>query len=289
MGEGHGLPKYYAPFSIADALEFLGQKDVEIVAGGTDFFPALGGGRAKNTKGRLSILDITRIPELSEITKTEGGWRIGAGVTFTQIIEAPLAPFFEALKQAARQIGSQQVQNTATLAGNICNASPAADSVPVLLSLNGEIEIIGREGTRHIPIADFIVGPRQTGLRNGEMLRAIFIPDHSENAKSAFQKLGSRAFLVISIAMVAVVLDLQNNVVQNARIAVGACGPKAQRLRGLERAIIGLPREKIKDLIITEAHLSPLCPIDDTRARGAYRLDAVKVLCVRALLEASHG
>jgi CO/xanthine dehydrogenase FAD-binding subunit len=187
------------------------------------------------------------------------------------------------LKQAAREVGGRQIQNVATVAGNLCNASPAADGVPCLLALDAEIEIAGRHGHRLLPLARFITGPRRTALMPGELVVAIHVPRPQSEARSAFLKLGARRYLVISIAMAAATLECAGDVVSRARIAVGACSAVAQRLPLLEAALQGAAVDASLADRVDPAHLAPLSPIDDVRGSGAYRNDAAVTLLRRLL------
>jgi len=177
-----------------------------------------------------------------------------------------------------------QIQNRATVAGNLCNASPAADSVPPLLALDAEVELASQSGTRHLPLADFIVGNRQTQRQPGEILSHILVPRTVEDAASVFLKLGARRYLVISIAMVAAILqkDAANRVTQ-ARVSVGSCSAVARRLPELERALAGAVAAPGLGRIATADHLKDLSPINDVRATAAYRREAALRLVQRAL------
>src|SRR6202035_3905975 len=125
--------------------------------------------------------------------------RIGGLTTWTEIVRTPMPRCFDALKSAAREIGGIQIQNRGTVAGNLCNASPAADSVPPLLALDAEVELVSAAGPRRMPLAEFIVGNRKTARQPNEILSQILVPRTVENAASTFLKLGARRYLVISI------------------------------------------------------------------------------------------
>lgn len=270
---------YIAPRSLAEALEALGSGRMAILAGGTDVYPAL---RDRPPAGPL--LDVTRIDGLRGIVRTaDGGWGIGAATTWTDILRADLPPAFDGLKAAAREVGSIQIQNAGTVAGNLCNASPAADGVPPLLTLDAAVELASAHGSRRLPLADFITGVRATARRPDELVTAILIPPPPDRAHTAFLKLGSRAYLVISIAMVAALLaEDEAGRIAEARVAVGACSPVARRLPALEQALVGRPLAAAAAQLRPE-HLAPLAPIDDVRGSAGYRLQAVAVLLRRAL------
>ena len=230
-----------------------------VLAGGTDFYPARVG-RAIDE----DVLDIGGIAVLRGIAPSQG-WRLGATTTWSELLEADLPPLFDGLKQAAREVGGRQIQNAGTLAGNLCNASPAADGVPCLLALDAEVEIAGPVGRRRLPLRQFITGVRRTALAPGELVVAIHVPRPGHDARSAFLKLGARRYLVISIAMAAATLEIADGRVAAARIAVGACSPVAERLPALEAALAGAPLDGLADRVEV-AHLAPLSP-DRRRAR----------------------
>ena len=269
------------PLPLADALRRLAEPGTDILAGGTDWYAALGERAAPRR-----VVDITRIPELAGIEPSPGGgWRIGAGASWSALLARPLPSAFDALRAAAREVGSVQIQNTATLVGNLCNASPAADGVPPLLALDASVELVSPGGTRTLALGDFLLGPRRTARRADELVTAILVPPHADGTVARFAKLGGRRYLVISIAMVAAVLEPDPaGRVARARVVVGACSAVATRLPALEAALLG---RAIDDPALGEAvgeeALAPLAPIDDIRASGAYRLEAVRELLARLL------
>jgi len=267
--------------SLQLALDRLAKGPLPVVAGGTDFYPAL-----MDKSAPADLIDITQFDELKAIDAIDDEWRIGAAVTWTDIIRANLPPAFAALKAAAKEVGSVQIQNRATLAGNLCNASPAADGVPALLALNASVELRCASVTRIVPLANFITGVRTTTCRSDELITAIHIPTLSATERSTFVKLGARKYLVISIAMLAVNLDFdESGKCCRCAIAVGSCSPVAQRLTELEQVLLGMSiddTEKIKEYI-DAASLSELSPIDDVRGSAVYRLLAVRSVLKRAV------
>ena len=269
-----------SPRTLDDALAALADGPSRVLAGGTDVFAATG--------PRLAgpVVDLSRIPQLATIESGPDGWRIGAGVTWSAMRRHPLPAAFDGLKAAAVEIGSVQIQNRATLAGNLCNASPAADGVPALLTLGASVEIASARGSRILPLCEFVLGPRRTALAPGEIVGAILVPPQPGGAVGAFSKLGARHYLVISIAMVAVVLAVENGAITDARVAVGACSPVAVRLGALERDLLGVPLERAAGTV-DRSHLAPLSPIDDVRASATYRLEAARVLTARTLATAA--
>lgn len=272
---------YLKPKTLDEAVSLLASSGGQILAGGTDFYPALG---ERLPQGR--VIDITSLGEIRGISFAPDCTCIGGLTTWTEVIRAPLPRCFDALKAAAREVGSVQIQNRGTVAGNLCNASPAADGVPPLLALDAELELASGAGRRRVPLSQFITGNRKTMRQPDEIVTAVLVPRTLENAASSFLKLGARRYLVISISMVAAVVQVdESGKIAEARIAVGSCSATAQRLPGLERAFVGLPATRnICDAIKPE-HLSPLSPIDDVRATGEFRRD-VSLTLVRRAIEA---
>ena len=257
----------------------LSAGEARILSGGTDFYPALGERVAQDT-----VVDLSALSDLRGIAVDDRFFRIGGLTTWTDIIRTLLPRSFDALKSAAREVGSVQIQNRGTVAGNLCNASPAADGVPPLLALDAEVELVSTSSIRRMRLEQFIVGNRKTERRGNEILTAIFVPRGLDNAASTFLKLGARRYLVISIAMVAamVAADDAGRVVE-ARIAVGSCSAVARRLRALESELVGAELKAGFDSLIHADHLSPLSPINDVRATADYRMDAALTLVQRAL------
>ncbi|MFN3402138.1 MAG: FAD binding domain-containing protein, partial [Ferrovibrio sp.] len=185
----------------------------------------------------------------------------------------------------AREVGSPQIQNAGTVAGNICNASPAADGTAALMALGALVEVSGPQGTRQVALGDFVTGVRRVDLAADELVTAVLVPDHGPRAVSRFLKLGARKYLVISIAMVSVVLEVENNVISAASVAVGACSAVAQRLPYLEAELIGRRLNSALANRVEPAQFEALQPIDDIRATAAYRREAAIVLVRRALTQ----
>jgi CO/xanthine dehydrogenase FAD-binding subunit len=279
-----GFYLYFRPKNLDDAIAVVNSSGGQILAGGTDFYPALG---ERVPQG--DVIDISALREIRGISAEERYFRIGGLTTWTEVARAPLPRCFDALKAAAREIGSVQIQNRATVAGNLCNASPAADSVPALLVLDAEIELLSIAGSRRMPLAQFISGNRRTQKRTNEILTAVLVPRQLENAASAFLKLGARKYLVISISMVAVILETNSSgCVSQARVAVGSCSAVARRLFDLEKDLLGQPADPQIGSLVGPQHLATLSPIDDIRATAEYRRDA-SVTLVRRALQACVG
>lgn len=270
--------RYLQPETLDEALQALAHAPMRVAAGCTDLFAA--------TPDRVlsgDVLDLTRIASLRGITANETGWRIGAVTTWNDVLAADLPPAFDMLKQAAREVGSVQIQNTATVAGNLCNASPAADGVPPLLALAARVELRSAAGTRSLPLDRFITGVRQTALRPGELVSAIHVPRDAGLGHSRFLKLGARRYLVISIVMVALRIAVRAGRVGEAAVAVGSCSPVARRLPDLETRLIGRAVDDLARAVTDSAVLPALSPITDIRADADYRAAAAVELLRRGL------
>jgi len=278
-GRRPALAAYFRPDTLTEALGVAATGGVTIAAGCTDLLAAT---RAQTLTG--AVLDLTGIAALRGIDRRADHWRIGAATRWSDLIAADLPPAFDGLKAAAREVGSAQIQNAGTLGGNLCNASPAADGVPSLLTLDARVELQGTGGTRELPLARFLTGVRQTALMPGEIMTAIVIPDSATQGRSSFVKLGARRYLVISIVMVAARLVIDGGRVRDAALAVGACSTTARRLPLAEAALIGQPADADLAMRITGAEIAPtIDPITDIRADAGYREHAALTLIRRAV------
>jgi CO/xanthine dehydrogenase FAD-binding subunit len=265
------------PRSLAEALERLASGGRRILAGGTDLYPGAGSRLPGPT------LDLMGLADMAGIEMTRQGLRIGATTTWTTIAEAGLPPALWALRGAARQIGGRQVQNAATIGGNLCNASPAADGAVALMALGAGVELASSAGRRRLALGAFLLGPRRTALRPDEILTAVLIPEGTLRGRSGFVKLGARSHLVISIAMVAARVVVEAGFVAEASVAVGACTPVAVRLPLVEAALAGASVGTALARIRADEVTAALSAIDDDRATAAYRHEAAVVLVRRAV------
>jgi CO/xanthine dehydrogenase FAD-binding subunit len=276
---------------LGDALGLLSRSGPRwtVLAGGTDVYPTLTNESAWGAPAPRDVLDITAIEELARIDEHADAYRIGCLVTWNQLTRSELPGWFAALQLAALEVGGAQIQNRATVVGNVCNASPAADGIPPLLALGAELEITSRRGTRRLPVNEFVIGNRRTARVQDELVTAIWVPKHANATRSTFLKLGARRYLVISIVMVAAVIepDAESRVAR-ARVAVGSCSAAAQRLPELESFLVGASLGEPLDSRVEPSHLEMLSPIDDVRASAAYRGEAALVL-VRRALRTFHG
>ena len=270
---------YTRPRCIEEAIAALAGSDALVICGGTDIYPA--------HAGRLvtqPVVDLSAIATLRGIAVAEDHVRIGGATTWSDIIAAHLPAAFDGLKAAAREVGSIQIQNRGTVAGNLCNASPAADGIPPLLTLDAIVELRSARGIRQLPLSSFITGYRKTAIAPGEILSAVIVPAQPPYARAAFVKLGARRYLVISILMAAALVERDGDGrIVKAAIAIGSASPVAQRLFALERDLIGLEPDIAPSSVIEAHHLDTLSPIGDVRATAEYRLEAARTIAGEAL------
>jgi CO/xanthine dehydrogenase FAD-binding subunit len=270
------MGRYLRPTSLAAALSALAERQFTVLAGGTDHFPA-----RVLVQPDEDILDISALPGLRAIEPDGDAIRVPCLATWSDLVAADLPPAFDGIRSAARQVGGAQVQNAATVVGNVCNASPAADGIPCLLALDASVELASAAGRRVLPLSRFVLGPRRTERRPDELLVALRIPLPAARARSSFEKLGARRYLVISIVMVAAVAEFRpDGRIARARVAVGACSPVACRLPALEAALAGRHADPA---LVQPEHLAPLTPIDDVRATAEYRRSAALELVRRSV------
>lgn len=273
------MPDYVRASSLGEALGALAERPLVVLSGGTDFFPARVGRLVEDP-----VLDVSRIEELRGIHEEEEHVRIGATTTWSDVVRARLGAWFDCLKLAAREVGGPQIQNAGTVGGNLCNASPAADGSPPLMALDAEVELASSTARRRLPLADFIIGNRATRRDPRELLVAVRVPKRSGMGRSTFLKLGARRYLVISIAMVAAVVDAdESGRITYAGIAVGSCSPVARRIERLEAKLRGQTVGSDLAALADAADLDVLAPITDVRAGEGYRAEAALTLVKRAL------
>jgi CO/xanthine dehydrogenase FAD-binding subunit len=276
-------PVYRRPTSLTEAVELLAStKDSYPLSGGTDLAVAI---RHGNLEPGV-IVDIKVIPELAPSIKHQNGqFVISANTVMTDLEDdASVRRSLPGLVEAARVVGSVQIRNRATLAGNLCNASPAADTPPVLMALGADLQIRGPVGSRTLSIDDFLVGYRTTALEPGELIEAIRIPAPTERSSSAFIKLGVRRAMEISVVCVGASISLDTDgTIARAGLGLGSVAPHTIRAVEAERLIAGATPSD--DLFASAGELAreECRPIDDLRASSEYRKAMVPVLVRRAL------
>ena len=277
----------HRPGSLQEALEILEKygEDVRPIAGGTDLVLAVRSGALKVGH----IMDITRIPELRTLDLDGDTLIVGAAVTISELLELEVVKErLPALWEAMYWLGSPQIRNVATLVGNICNASPAADTAPPLMIYDARVRILGPGRKRVIPIEEFFVHVKKTVLEPGEMVGFVEIPI-KEGFRSCFRKIGKRRAEVLSIVNAAVGFFFRNGGMEGVRIALGSVAPTPIRARTAEAVLEGkVPSMELVEEAASRAR-EETRPISDVRASAEYRREMSFVLVRRLILDLLGG
>ncbi len=271
------IQSYQVPASLAEATAILANGDVSILAGGTDLM------LQKNLHGG-TLMNIRRLEELHGIQLSGNTIRIGAVTTITKILESPLIEkHLPILHEATNHFASVQIRNAGTIGGNICNASPAGDTLIPLLVLDAQVELASAADTRLIPIADFFIAPGKTSREPGELLTAIHIPQPAEGFVACFEKFGSRPALDISTVSIGIGGILQDSKLQAARVAFGAVAPIPLLAKKAMAAIENQTLDVDGIQTIATAARDEVNPIDDVRASAWYRKELIHNLTRKVL------
>ena len=268
--------------SVNEACAVLAENPATtVLAGGTDLMVQANRG----AHSLESVLDLSRIPELKKWTLQDGEILLGAGVSYTDLAETQLAELIPALAQAARTVGSPQIRNAGTLGGNLATASPAGDTIPVLVAMDAILQLKSSTDNREVPITEFVTGVKTNVLKSGEIIELIRIPVFE--GPQEFLKVGTRNAMVISVVSLALVTDYLEKML---RVGVGSVSPVPFRATAAEEFISqefdwedkGHLSEKIINKF-SELVANSIKPIDDHRGTADYRKHAVGVLAKRAL------
>jgi CO/xanthine dehydrogenase FAD-binding subunit len=283
------LPKfdYLEPNTMDEALSLLSQYKgrAKVMAGGTDLLPKL---KEREIEAPEVIIDLKGLPNLNTIEYDEvEGLSLGALVTIHAVETSPIVQErFGILFQAVESMASAQVRNRGTIAGNLCNAVPSADTAPALLALEARIKLTSQKGERNVNIEDFFTGPSETVLTDEEMLQEIHVPNLPPHGRGAYLKLSPRSAMDLAVVGVAAVVIIEDQICNDIRIALGAVAPTPIRARRAEKEARG---QKLSDEVIARAArtASEECsPISDHRASAEYRCNMVEVLTRRAIKQA---
>jgi carbon-monoxide dehydrogenase medium subunit len=274
--------KFHSPTSFAEAVVLAQNSEgvLRYLAGGTDVLVQMRAGIVTPDE----LIDLKKIPGVFDITRTaEGGWTIGVGVSGAQLgAHAELCADWPGVVDGMELVGSTQVQGRATLVGNLCNGSPAADSVPGMVAAGATVSMTGPEGDRILAIEDIPAGPGRTNLTKGEMITAINLPPRGENGGDCYLRFIPRTEMDIAVVGCAVNLRLDGDTITEARVSLGAVAPTVLLVQDAADAIIGttLDDEAIANLM---AAASAACnPISDKRGTIEFRTDVAGVLAKRA-------
>jgi CO/xanthine dehydrogenase FAD-binding subunit len=274
--------EYLAPASIAEAVSALKHGGARLMAGGTDLLVQMRGGRAKPK----AIIDIKKLPGLIGITQERGGFLIGAATSGAALGEhEALCKAWPGVVEAANLIGSTQVQGRASLGGNLCNASPAADSVPALIAAGAICIIEGASGRREVPVEQIQTGPGKTSLAPDEILIALRLAARPAQSSDAYLRLIPRTEMDIAVVGVGVSLTLEASAtVIAARVSVGAVAPTTLLVEAAGAALIGSKLEEAALAKMDAAVAAAAKPISDKRGTAEYRTKIATVLARRAAI-----
>ena len=275
--------RYEAPETVEQATALLaGTSEARVLAGGTDLLVQM---RADVVDPSL-IVDIKRIAETRAVTEDNGGWRIGAAVTGAELKEhEALKKAWPGVVEAANLIGSTQVQGRATLGGNLCNGSPAADSVPALIAAGGVAVLVGPQGRRELPVEDVMLGPRKLALGKGEFVVSFRLPPRPPRSSDAYLRFIPRTEMDIAVVGAGVSLTVDaGGTITAARVSLGAVAPRVLLVREAAQAIVGSRLERGAQDRLEAAARAACAPIDDKRGTIEFRIQVAGVLTRRAAL-----
>jgi carbon-monoxide dehydrogenase medium subunit len=282
------VQEYLAPASVDDAVAVLGEHGsaARVFAGGTDLII-----QVRERRRDVGVMvDVKKIPELVEYGFTaDGGLRIGAAVPCVRLYrDAEVATKYPCLIDSASLIGGVQIQARASLGGNLCNSSPAADSIPTLIALDGTCEIAGPSGRRMLPVAEFCTGPGQNALQHGEFLVALHLPARAPHSGAAFERFIPRNEMDIAVCNAAanVTLSADGSRFEAARIAVGAVAPTPLLVATAASALAGQPVSEATIAAAADAAHAAAVPITDMRGSNAQRRHLAGVLVTRVINKA---
>ncbi|SVC15923.1 uncharacterized protein METZ01_LOCUS268777, partial [marine metagenome] len=264
----------------AAALMMRGKGNAFLLAGGTDLMVRMKNGQIEPDL----VVDIKHIAAMQSINKSATGFRIGAAVSAAEMGEnASLKKAWPGVVEAANLIGSDQIQNRCTVAGNLCNASPAADAVPALIAAGAKANVVGPKRRRTVAVEKVITGPGTTSLTKGELVEAITLPKRPPKSGDAYLRFIPRSEMDIAVVGAGVSITLGNNsVIKSARVALGAVAPTPLLVPAAAKAIVGTKLDAAAINKLVEACTNACNPIDDKRGTVEFRTEVAGVLAQRA-------
>lgn len=272
---------YVAPLSIDEAVALLSDNLGSVpLAGGTDLLIQL------RTARKLTdlVVDLKRLPKVNEILRSSTGMVLGAAVPCYQIRNnRMLVEAHPALAELATIIGGTQIQGRASIGGNLCNAAPSADAIPLLIAMGATCELSGPNGQRMVPVEDFCVGPGLTVLQRGELLIAIHLPAEPRNSGCSYLRFTPRNEMDIAVAGVGVKVLLENDCFCRVRLALSALGPVPLFVREADEALAGAPVNRSSVDTAVQLAMATIKPISDVRGTAEYRRHLCGVLVRRAM------
>ena len=278
--------RYEAPGSLADAVKALAASGgvTRVLAGGTDVIVQM---ETELVEPDL-LVDIKRIPNLNKITQEAGGWRIGATASGMAVVDHPgLNAAWPGVVDGVKLIGSIQVKGRATITGNLCNASPGADSVPPMVTAGAIARVVGPNGTREVPVEQIPVAPGKTSLAKGEIIESFFLPVKPSHSGDAYLRFTPRTEMDIAVVGVAINLTLDaSGTCIAARVAIGAVAPTVLLVKECADALIGTKVDEAALDKLAAAASAACRPIDDKRGTREFRIKIAGVLARRVALKA---
>lgn len=276
--------QYLAPTTVTEAVNLLHDQrgECRILAGGTDLLVRM----KSDMVDPDTIIDIKRIDAMRQITKEGNNWRIGAAVSGAEMAElAALVADWPGVVEATNLIGSTQVQGRCTMAGNLCNASPAADSVPAMVAAGALARVVGPDGPRDVPVQDIPVSPGKTSLAKAELIEAILLPARPARSADAYLRFIPRTEMDIAVVGCAVSLTLDDaGVCTDARVSLGAVAPTVLLVPDAAKALVGSSIDDAALDALAAACSAAAKPIDDKRGTVEFRVHVAGVLAKRAAL-----
>ncbi len=276
--------RYECPETIDAAIALLadGKTRTRVLAGGTDLLVQLRSGMIEPDL----VVDIKRISEFREITEEDGGFRIGAAVAGAELSEHPgVKKLWPGVVEAVDLIGSTQIQGRASMVGNLCNASPAADSVPAMIAAGAGVRIARPDGTRDLPVESIITAPGQTALENGEIVTSVFLPSRPPRSGDAYLRFIPRTEMDIAVVGAGVSVTLDNEgTCTDARVGLGAVAATPLLVSDAASALMGTKLDDAALESLGSAASAACQPIDDKRGTIEYRIKVAGVLAKRAAL-----
>lgn len=274
--------QYLAPTTVEEAVSALAAHtgDCRVLAGGTDLLVRMRSDMADPD----AVVDLKRIDALRQITAEDGGWRVGAAVSGAEMSEhAGLVADWPGVVEATDLIGSTQIQGRCTMAGNLCNASPAADSVPAMVAAGAVARVVGPEGHRDVPVEEIPTGPGKTSLAKGELIEAILLPARPERSSDAYLRFIPRTEMDIAVVGCGVSLTLdESGTCTEARVSLGAVAPTVLLVPEAADALIGTRVDDAALDALASACSAAAKPIDDKRGTVDFRVHVAGVLAKRA-------
>ena len=275
------MMRYETPGTTKEAVALLAQEKglSHVLAGGTDLLVRMKTGAVEPDL----VVDIKRIPAMNEISANDKGFKIGAAVSGARLgAHKALCKAWPGVVEATNVIGSDQIQSRATMVGNLCNASPAADAVPAMIAAGAKVSIVGKNGKRTVAVEKIITGPGRTSLEDGEVIEAVSLPKPAKRTGDAYLRFTPRTEMDIAVVGVGISMTIERGVVKKARVCLGAVAPTPVLVPKAAKAIVGTKLDDAALEALAAACSAACNPIDDKRGSASYRVRVAGVMAKRA-------